>query len=99
MLAHQTRKGRVGRLVETPHAGWMDVWRSAFSGRTTKWKNAVFPHLLRKEFFLPKGLRDYPVKTSPPNGTYFKASVLMERLSYPTATVLSNEITRNRKVL
>ena len=28
-----------------------------------------------------------------------QASVLMQRLSYPTETVLSNKITRNRKVL
>ena len=31
--------------------------------------------------------------------TPHKASVLMQRLSYPTETVLTNKITRNRTVL
>ena len=61
-----------------------------------------FARSLAAQFSFPSRLnRELSLFPSPPLSPSFsqKASVLMQRLSYPTETVLSNKISRNRIVL
>ena len=71
------------------------------------WSTVTISYLPKTEEEQPAGENDEDITDSPGNldpvdvcngRRTVKASVLMQRLSYPTETVLSNKITKNRIV-
>ena len=86
------------RGMKRKDEGFHDYFRS--QNGVCVWHNALFPSPLPPpKFRLPKASIYVWLGCGRPLGSLSQeASVVMQRLSYPTETVLSNKVTRNTEI-